>query len=404
VVIDRTYDVIIVGARVAGASTAMLLARAGHDVVVLDRGRRGSDTLSTHALMRPAILQLDRWGVLEEVVGAGTPGLDHVVFHYGAHEVRLETSTTLYAPRRTVLDPVLVGAAERSGAEFRFGAGVRGLLRGDDGRIVGVHVRDEQGGATELRARLTVGADGRRSEVAAVLRPAVTRASTTTSAFAYAYFAGVDSDAYEWCFGHGTTAGLIPTGDGLTAVFIGVPPAGLTTRLRGERGFLRALAAISTSVGERVAAATRVGPIRGFPGLRGWLRRPWGPGWALVGDAGYFKDPTTAHGITDALRDAQLLATALDETLGGRAAPAEALGHYEQVRDQLSVPFFEITDRIASLDWTLDEVQRLHLGMSDIMQREVDTLADPDTAGAPLAAGGSTSRPARRPPTVTAVR
>jgi menaquinone-9 beta-reductase len=153
-----------------------------------------------------------------------------------------------------------------------------------------------------------------------------------------------------------------------------------------------------------VAAATRVGPIRGFPGLRGWLRRPWGPGWALVGDAGYFKDPTTAHGITDALRDAQLLATALDETLGGRAAPAEALGHYEQVRDQLSVPFFEITDRIASLDWTLDEVQRLHLGMSDIMQREVDTLADPDTAGAPLAAGGSTSRPARRPPTVTAVR
>jgi flavin-dependent dehydrogenase len=371
---DHTYDVVIVGARVAGASTAMLLARAGHRVLVLERGRRGSDTLSTHALMRPAILQLDRWGVLDRVIATGTPGLDHAVFHYGAREVRLDTSTTLYAPRRTVLDRVLVDAAERSGAEFRFGADVRGLLRGDDGRVVGVHLRDERG-VTDLRARVTVGADGRRSVVAAELRPTVTRASATTSAFAYAYFAGVDADAYEWCFGHGTTAGLIPTGDGLTGVFVGVPPDQFRTELRGQRVFLRALAATSPSVGERVGAATRVGPIRGFPGLRGWLRRPWGPGWALVGDAGYFKDPTTAHGITDALRDAELLATALNGTLGGRTTPADALGTYEEVRDALSAPFFEITDRIARLDWTLDEVQRLHLDMSDIMQREVDALS-----------------------------
>lgn len=379
---DQTYDAIVVGARVAGASTAMLLARAGHRVVVLDRGRRGSDTLSTHALMRPAVTQLDRWGVLDHVIAAGTPGLDHVVFHYGACEVRLETSTTLYAPRRTVLDPLLVDAAERSGAEFRFGADVRGLVRRDDGRVVGVRLRDARGGTTELRARVTVGADGRRSRVAAELQPAVSRASAATSAFAYAYFTGVDSDAYEWCYAPGATAGLIPTDDGLTAVFVGVPPDRLTPELRGERGFLRALTATFPSVGERVSAATRVGPVRGFPGLRGWLRRPWGPGWALVGDAGYFKDPTTAHGITDALRDAELLASALDETLVGRAAPADALGRYEEIRDQLSAPFFAITDRIASFDWTLAEVQQLHRAMSDVMQREVEALAGLPTAGA----------------------
>lgn len=383
---DHTYDVIIVGARVAGASTAMLLARAGHRVVVLDRARRGSDTLSTHALMRPAVLQLDRWGVLDEVVAAGTPGLDHVVFHYGEREVRLETSTTLYAPRRTVLDPILVDAAERSGAEFRFGADVRGLLRGDDGRVVGVRVRDEDGRTTDLRARVTVGADGRRSRVAAEVDPAVTRPSTATSAFVYAYLAGVDTDAYEWCFGHGATAGLIPTGDGLTGVFVGVPPEKFTTELRGEPGFLHRLAAASPSVAERVEAGTLVGPIRGFPGLRGWLRRPWGPGWALVGDAGYFKDPTTAHGITDALRDAELLADALHASLTGAARPVRALGEYERVRDALSVRFFDITDRIASFDWTPDEVQPLHLAMSEVMQHEVDTLLDRDTAGAPLVA------------------
>jgi flavin-dependent dehydrogenase len=383
---DRAYDVVIVGARVAGASTALLLARAGHRVVVLDRGRRGSDTLSTHALMRPAVLQLDRWGVLDHLIAAGTPGLDHVVFHYGTREVRLETSTTLYAPRRTVLDPVLVDAAERSGAEFRFGADVRGLLRGDDGRVDGVHLRDEHGRLTELRARVTVGADGRRSRVAAELQPAVTTASTTTSAFAYAYFAGIDTHAYEWCYGPGTTAGLIPTSDDLTAVFVGVPPDRFTPDLRGERGFPRALTAAFPSVGERVTAATRIGPIRGFTGLRGWLRRPWGPGWALIGDAGYFKDPTTAHGITDALRDAELLATALDATLHGRTTPAEALGHYEQVRDQLAAPFFAITDRIASFDWTLAQVQQLHRDMSEVMQREAAALAGLDTPRAPQVA------------------
>jgi flavin-dependent dehydrogenase len=383
---DRTYDVIIVGARVAGASTAMLLARAGYRVGVLDRARRGSDTLSTHALMRPAVLQLDRWGVLEQVIAAGTPGLDHVVFHYGPRQLRLETSTTLYAPRRTVLDPLLVDAAERAGAEFRFGADVRGLLHGDDGRIVGVRVRDEQGGTTELRARVTIGADGRRSRLAAELHPAVTRTSTATSAFAYAYLAGVDTDAYEWCYEHGVTAGLIPTGDGLTAVFIGVPPDRFTAELTGERGFLQTLSAAFPAVGERVAAGTLIGPIRGFPGLTGWLRRPWGPGWALVGDAGYFKDPTTAHGITDALRDAELLAIALDETLDGRSTPAEALGHHEHVRDQLAVPFFAITDRIASFDWTLAEVQRFHRDMSEVMQREAAALAGLDTTPAPQVA------------------
>jgi flavin-dependent dehydrogenase len=383
---DRTYDIIIVGARVAGASTAMLLARAGHRVVVLDRARRGSDTLSTHALMRPAVLQLDRWGVLDQVIAAGAPGLDHVVFHYGTREVRLETSTTLYAPRRTVLDPLLVDAAERAGAQFRFGVDVRGLLHDDHGRTVGVRVRDEKGGTSDLRAHVTIGADGRRSRVAAELQPAVTRQSATTSAFAYAYFAGVDTDAYEWCYAHGTTAGIIPTGDGLSAVFVGVPPDRFTPELTDERGFLQALSAAFPSVGERVTAARRVGPVRGFPGLPGWLRRPWGPGWALVGDAGYFKDPTTAHGITDALRDAELLAIALDEALRGRTRPADALGYYEQARDALSVPFFAITDRIASFDWSLAEVQQLHRAMSDLMQREAAPLTGLDTAIAPQVA------------------
>lgn len=370
---DR-YDVIVVGARVAGAATALLLARAGHRVLVLDRARRGSDTLSTHALMRPAVLQLERWGLLDALVTAGTPGVDHVVFHYGDRPLRFATSATLYAPRRTVLDPILVDAAERSGARFRFGVDVRGLLRGPDGEVVGVRIRDEDGASAELRARVTVGADGRSSRVAAELEPAVTRTGTATSAFAYAYWTGVPTAAFEWCYGPGTTAGLIPTNDGQTCIFVGLPPSGLRPALGAglAEGFLDVLGRSSPQVADRVAEGRRVGPVRGFAGQRGWLRRPWGPGWALVGDAGYFKDPTTAHGITDALRDAELLADALDRALTAVEPAAWALTRYEQMRDELSLRFFELTDRVASFDWTLDEVQRLHLAMSDLMRREAD--------------------------------
>lgn len=380
------YDVIVVGARAAGAGTALVLARAGHRVLVLDRARRGSDTLSTHALMRPAVMQLDRWGLLDEVVAAGTPGQDQVVFHYGDRPVPVATSSTLYAPRRTVLDPLLAEAAERSGAEVRFGVDVEGLVRDPDGRVTGVRVRADEG-VRVLHAGWVVGADGRRSRVAAQVAPAVTHRATATSAFVYGYVAGLEPAGYEWCYRPGTTAGVIPTNDGLSCVFVGVPPEQLTPDLRTRERFLQVLAQTTPAVAQRVADGRLVGPLRGFPGMIGWLRRPWGPGWALVGDAGYFKDPTTAHGITDALRDAQLLGDALGEILTGGARPATALGRYERVRDRLSLPFFDLTNRIAGFGWSLPEVQRLHLQMSDVMKDEVAVMASEDaTAGSPLVA------------------
>ncbi|MBW3603628.1 MAG: NAD(P)/FAD-dependent oxidoreductase [Actinobacteria bacterium] len=374
------HDVIIVGARAAGASTALLLARAGWRVLVVDRARRGSDTLSTHALMRPGVLQLQRWGLLDAIIAAGTPGQDRVVFHYGDDRVDLELSSRLYAPRRTVLDPVLVAAAEDSGAVVRFGVDVRGLLRDPDGRVTGIRVRDRHGRTIELRSRMTVGADGRRSLVARDVDAEVTRRGANAAAAMYGYWTGVETAGYEWGFRPGRSAGLIPTGDARVCVYAGMPPQRFAHEVRydPEGGLHRVLAETTPSVAERVAAGQRVEPVRGFPGMPGWLRRPWGPGWALVGDAGYFKDPITAHGITDALRDAELLARALDRLLRGDVEPADALADYERRRDALSIPLLEITDAVASFAWTLPEVQRLHLKMSDAMQQEVDALTELD--------------------------
>lgn len=371
------HDVIIVGGRPAGAGTALLLARAGHRVLVLDRCRRGSDTLSTHALMRPGVLQLERWGLLDDVIGAGTPGQDRIVFHYGDDRIDLEASRRLYAPRRTVLDPILVAAAERAGATFRFGVDVRGVLRDASGRVVGVRIRDEHGRSRMLSCAVTVGADGRSSRIARDVGAAVTRRGTAATAFAYGYWTGVDTAGYEWAFRPGSTAGLVPTNDGAVCVLVGVPPERFSSELQHdlEAGLHRVLADTATDLADRVAQGRRSGPVRGYPGLPGWLRRPWGPGWALVGDAGHFRDPTTAHGITDALRDADLLARAIDDLLRGGRDASGALARYEQVRDDLSIPLFDLTDAIAGFAWDLDEVQRLHIDMSCEMQREVDALA-----------------------------
>ena len=308
-----TYDVIVVGARAAGAATAMLAARAGLRVLVVDRSRYGADTVSTHALMRGGVLQLHRWGLLPAVVAAGTPPVRKATFHYRDTTLAVDIRPShgveaLYAPRRTLLDPLLVNAAAAAGAEVRFGVAVHDLRRGDDGRVIGIEARDRLGRRVTADAHLVIGADGLRSVVAARVGAAVLRKGEGASAWVYGYFADVAADGYEWAFRPGAAAGLIPTNDDLLCVFAG------TTASRIGRGgrtaFEPLLRAASPALAARVLGGRLVGNLRSFVGQPGYLRQPWGPGWALVGDAGYWKDPLSAHGLTDALRDAELLARA----------------------------------------------------------------------------------------------
>lgn len=372
---DDHYDAVIVGGRVAGAATALLLARRGHRVLVVEQDRYGRDTLSTHALMRPAIVQLRRWELLDRVLAAGTPPVRRVVFHYGAEPLAIDITEPLYAPRRTVFDRILVDAAAAAGARFRFGVRIDDVLS-DGGRVVGVRGRDRDGAALTVRATVTVGADGRNSLLARRLDAAVTRTATTRSAVLFGYWTGVEAAGYEWCFNPGTTGGLIPTNDDQVCVWAGMP----TERFHALRGAREAavhaiLAETTPDVARRVAAGHRSGPIRGFAGQEGVMRRPWGAGWALVGDAGYFKDALTSHGMSDAMRDAELLVRALDAVLSGRDSETSALSEYERQRDELSIEFFDATARVASYDWDLQQVQAEHLAISAAMQRETRALS-----------------------------
>jgi flavin-dependent dehydrogenase len=371
-----TYDAIVVGARPAGAATALVLARHGHRVLVLDRMKPGSDTLSTHALMRAGVVQLDRFGLLDRIVAANTPPVDRVTFRYADRVVApVELDRPLYAPRRTVLDPIVAAAAQEAGAEFRYGARVTGLVRDRDGHVTGVRAVDADRRQVVETAAITIGADGRGSIVAREVEALVTRRWHAAEASIYGYFTGVEPDGYEFLYGVGATAGLIPTNDGHN-VFVNLDRDRFRDHLRFdlEASFHAVLREVEPAAADRVAAGVRTSPLRGFAGVPGYLRRPHGPGWALVGDAGYFKDPGTAHGLSDALRDAELLADAIHAGLTGTAAMSTALAGYEATRDDLSIAFADVTDRIASLAWTSEELRTLHLRASEAMQHETRFL------------------------------
>jgi len=379
---DSHWDVVVVGARVAGAATGMLLARMGLRVLVVDRGRYGSDMLSTLALMRCGVVQLHRWGLLDAVRDAGTPPVRRTHFHYGDETVTVDIQPgagidALYAPRRTVLDPILVDAARAAGAEVRYGVAIDDVLRDDHGRVTGVVGHDVERRTVTLRARLVVGADGMFSRLAQAVGAPVTRASPTTGGTIYGFFRGVGSGAYEWAFHPPVAAGVIPTNDGASCVFVAATAERFERELRHDldAGFRRILREARGTLAGRIAAAEQVGAYRGFPGLTGYFRRPWGPGWALVGDAGYFKDAITAHGISDALRDAELAARAIELAVSAPEQEAPALAEYEATRDRLSGDLFSVTERIAAYAWTDAEIRQLHRRLSRSMHAEVELLA-----------------------------
>ena len=376
------HDVVVVGGRVAGAATALLLARAGARVALVDRARTGTDTVSTHALMRAGVLQLSRWELLDRVVATGTPAIRSTSFHYADRSimrVAIQPSAgvdALYAPRRHLLDWLLVDAAAQAGVDVLTETTVTALRRDETGRVRGVHAVDRTGRAVELPASTTVGADGVRSTVAADVQAPVLRHGRTCSAVLYRYLDDVPADGYHWAYGSGAAAGLIPTNDGQTCVFVSTTPERMRSLRRAgvEQAFSRLLTRAAPALLDIVVTATPSGRVHGWAGVPGYLRRSWGPGWALVGDAGYFKDPITTHGMTDALRDAELLAAVIAESAAGGQSEAAGFARYQRTRDRLSSRLFAATEDVAAYTWTTDRVQTLLRRVSAAMRDEVGHL------------------------------
>jgi len=368
------YDAVIVGARCAGAAAALLLARSRLRVLALDRGDYASDTLSTHALMRGGVLQLLRWGVLPGIASAGTPAVRQAVFHYGGDEVVIPVAPrygvdALYAPRRTLLDRLLVDAARQAGADIRYRLAAADLLYSPRRAVTGIVAIDPDGRSEHITADLVIGADGLRSAVARLVDAEPYRVGAHATAVIYAYHKDLDVHGYHWYYGRKATAGAIPTNNGWTCVFVAVPAAAFRAAVAGgrESGYRSVLAHVAPQLAARLSRQPL--ELHSFSGQAGIMRQSWGPGWALVGDAGCFRDPVTAHGITDALRDAEMLAAAVLE------GSEHALAEYQRARDAVATGLFDVTDRIASFEWDLDGIRQLNEDLAREMSAEVKTMA-----------------------------
>ena len=354
--IAERYDAVIVGARAAGASTAMLLARRGLSVLAIDRGAYGSDTLSTHSLSRTGVLLLSQWGLLDRIRAAGTPVTRRVVFHYNdpiSVDVTADGDVDgLYSPRRTVLDRILVDAAIEAGVDVAHRVSLDHVTN-TNGRIDGVDIVVD-GERRHVEASWVVGADGGRSRVAADVGAQTTREEGATATNIYAFWTGLPSDVIENFYDlQGRAVGIIPTNDGEANVWVAMRPEQYRTEARGDLvGAYHQEISSHPSLMRSLRGATCVGGHRGFPGMHGFLRQPFGPGWALVGDAGYFKDPLSAHGITDAFMSAEFLAEAIGNIVVNRGDERQALGRYARQRDELASMLMPPTTALARLDLT----------------------------------------------------
>lgn len=345
-----TYDAVVVGARVAGSATALHLARRGHRVLVVDRARFPSDTLSTHGLARTGVVQLHRWGLLDAVLASGAPPTRQVVFHHDGASTSLTVKDRhgvdhVIAPRRYVLDKIVVDAAAAAGAEIREATTVTEVLRDGAGRVTGVALRTPEG-TRRARGRVVIGADGLLSGIARRVGAPVVEAHAAGGAVHFAYFRG-DWPAMEYYAADGGTAGIFPTNDGDACIWVSNPA---DTALRHRRAtddlagtFESLVAETAPELLPRLAGVARTSPIHGMIGLPNHRRQAVGDGWALVGDAAYHRDAITGHGISDAFRDAELLADALHRTWTGHADEAAALDRYAAEQHRLMREIFDLT-------------------------------------------------------------
>ena len=380
---NESYDVIVVGARCAGAATARLLAGRGHRVLLLDRATMPSDTLSTHGLARGGVVQLARWGLLDRLVAEGAPPVRTVAFDPPRGHLERPVKDRagvdfLLAPRRSRIDALLVEEAAAAGATVRLGTSVDGVLRDARGRVVGVEARERGGAALRFGARHVVAADGLRSTLAPALGAQTRRSFRTGATLFYAYVGGEDWRAFEFHVGPRAFAGAFPTHDGQACVWLSRPDRlyGAVRHARRDRAeaWTRLLQDVAPGLGERVRRGEITSPLRGCVDPPNYVRQAHGDGWSLVGDAGYHRDPITGHGMTDAFRDAELLADALDTTWRGDLPEATALAAYESARDRALADTFRLTRELARFPHP-DRFVELQVALAEALDREATELA-----------------------------
>ncbi len=355
-----SYDAVVVGARIAGSTVAALLGDRGASVLLVERVRFPSTTISTHYFRGAGLVAvLDRLSILDRVLALGSPPLRREwSFGFGSPGPEEDPPQDpgeagfCLSVRRAPLDELLLERAGRCPTvEIAQPASARSLLLAE-GRVAGVQI-ELDGRPVDIGARIVIGADGRRSLVA---REAGARSERSVEPLRTLYYRYVEGwrgprgeapDAAEFSLNGDEMAYVFPSDGGLACVGVSAPASAfpafrsapgieLDRRLRGHPGLC-----------ERLEAARAAGRVAGGSPEPSWVRAPAGPGWALVGDAGLHQDPWTGEGMDHAAVSATHAAAAFGDWLAGTTAEDEAIARYGELRDASLVESFEECTSIA---------------------------------------------------------
>ncbi len=329
----------------------MLLARKGHRVLLVDRDRFPSNmTQSTHLIHPLGVAHLRAWGVLPAIEARSAPFTDwrvdlHGVLLTGAPPA-VDGHGASHGPRRAILDGALAEAAASAGAEFRDRTRVVDLIE-RDGRIAGVTAKDRRGRRFDERARIVIGADGPASVVARRARARESHREPIVQSNIWSYWSGIALDHVRLYIRERAGAFAFPSSDGTVLVAANLMHDEFVRARRDrERAYYARLEEVAPDLRAMLPGADRVDEFHAGC-TRGFVRRAFGPGWALVGDAGMKKDPVTAQGISTAFRCAEMLGEAVDDGLSGRRPLDDALAGYEAARDRWLLPFYRFTAALA---------------------------------------------------------
>jgi 2-polyprenyl-6-methoxyphenol hydroxylase-like FAD-dependent oxidoreductase len=373
----KPYDAIVIGARCAGSPAAMLLARKGYKVLLVDKAKFPSDTISTHVIVPRGAAALQRWGLLDRVKATGCPPIHTYTFDFGPLKIAGSPGTAdspnAYCPRRTLLDKILVDAAVESGVELREEFSVDEVTM-SDGRVTGIKGHAKNSTPVTETARVVIGADGLNSIVSKTVKPEQYNEKPALQGSYYSYFADLPTDGrFEICIGmdHGFAAA--ETNDGLTMVVGGWPIADYETKKKNHEANWIGMLESEPGFGDRVRGARRAAKIYGAA-TPNYFRKPYGEGWALIGDAGYRKDPITAQGIANAFLDAERCSRALDASFSGAQSYGEAMSAYQRERDEDSMGMYEMTCQLAAFAPPPPEMLQL-IGAMQGNQKAMDAFA-----------------------------
>ncbi len=345
-----TYDVIVVGGRVAGSALAIMLGRAGARVLLLERSTFPSSPVSVPLVFANALTFLERLGVRQALEASGATriyqgGAQIGPFELQTHVPPLDGITYHLGVRREILDTLLIEQAAREPmVDVRTGFSVTALVR-DGERVVGVRGRQNGGAEEAMYADVVAGADGRQSIVARAVDAPMYNRKPGKNCVYYAYYRCFDNRGTPTSVtyrGEGYTVLRFDADNGLTAISLGSQPEDWPAFKQDVTGEFEQRWRTIGELAELGRNAERVGQVKGHGPRDMFYRKPFGPGWVLVGDAGYYKDPCTGQGIYDALRSAELATDAWSAWRAGTPW-TEAMQRYQRTRDRETKLMYQLT-------------------------------------------------------------